>query len=440
MNSKCVVMFLLTLSLTVSPLPGQMDRGTINGTVKDASGGVLSGVEIKATNQNTGLQTTTLSNDVGDYRLLRMTVGTYRIAFSLPGFKTFERTDFNVSVGQVHRLDVRLEIGEVSDSVIVSANSEMLSENALVSTTLQNEVITDLPISFSGGRIAENFAFAVTPGVEGDNWESFMGGGQAFSKEVLIDGISASAQIQGNFLETPASMEAIQEFKVQTSGMSAEYGRTSGGVFSYALKSGTNDFHGSLLHYGRNEALNANTWMNNWNLADDPHNPRYKRARDREVLWGGSAGGPIYIPGLYKGRDRSFFFFAVEHDKREDYELGTLDRTVPLPAFLDGDFSALLDTTKTVGTDALGRPVYSGQIYNPATLRQEGGKWVSDPFPGNIIPKSQISPASARIADLFRKQYPPSVNRLTNNNAGTATNSPWFRLTQYTMKGDHQLS
>jgi len=440
MTFKCVVMFLLTLSLTVSPLLGQMDRGTINGTVKDTSGGVLAGVEIKATNQNTGLQTTTLSNDVGDYRLLTMPVGTYRIVFALPGFRTFERTDFDVSVGQVHRLDVRLEVGEVTDTVVVSANSELLSENALVSTTLQNEVITDLPLSFNGGRIAEGFAFAVTPGVEGDSWESFMGGGQAFSKEVLIDGISASAQIQGNFLETPASMEAIQEFKVQTSGMSAEYGRTSGGVFSYALKSGTNDLHGSLLYYGRNEGLNANTWMNNWNLSQDPSNPRYKRARDREFLWGGSTGGPIYIPGLYKGRDRSFFFFAIEHDSRESYQLGTLDRTVPLPAFLDGDFSALLDKSKTVGTDALGRPVYSGQIYNPATLRQEGGKWVSDPFPGNIIPKSQISPASAKIADLFRKHYPPSVNRLTNNNAGTATNSPWFRLTQYTMKGDHQIT
>lgn len=267
-----------------------------------------------------------------------------------------------------------------------------------------------------------------------------MGGGQAFSKEVLIDGISATAQIQGNFLETPASMEAIQEFKVQTSGMSAEYGRTSGGVFSYALKSGTNEFHGSVLHYGRNEALNANTWMNNWNLSQNPGSSRYKRARDREVLWGGSVGGPIKIPGVYEGKDRSFFFFAVEHDKRESYELGIMDRTVPLPAFLNGDFSELLDTTNIVGTDALGRDVYSGQIYDPATLQQVGGQWVADPFQGNIIPPDRISPASAKIADLFRQHYHPMINRLTNNNAGTATNSPWFRLTQYTVKGDHSFS
>ncbi len=435
------IILLLILALAAVPVWGQADRATISGTVTDPSGAVLPGVDVVATNVQTGVQTRAITNEVGNYSLLNIPIGTYQISIALPGFKTYERTDYKVTTGQKARLDVALQVGELTETITIAANSELIdTDSPLVSTTMQSEVITDLPLSFAGGRAVENFAYAVTPGAEGDNWTSFLVGGQAFSKEVLIDGISATAQIQGHIGESSPTMEAVQEFKVQTSGMSAEYGHTSGGVFNFALKSGTNRFSGSAFYYARNEALNANTWMNNWNLSQDPGNTRYKRARDRQNLMGGSAGGPIVIPGVYDGTDRTFIFGALEHYQRESYQLGPMNQTVPIPAFLNGDFSQLL-TDQKVGTDALGRDVFAGQIYDPSTLRQVDGAWVADPFEGNIIPSDRISPISSRIVDIFRQHYTPMVpGRLTNNSALTETNTPWFHQTQLTLKGDHAFN
>ncbi len=436
------MVLLLTLLIGATPLFGQADRATINGTVTDPSGAVLPGVEITLENVETGVKTPGVTNEVGNFSLVNIPIGTYKIIFAMPGFKTVERSGFTVTTGQKARVDIALQVGEVTETVTISANSDLVqTESSLVSTTMQAEVINDLPLSFAGGRAVENFAYAVSPGVEGNNWTSYMSGGQAFSKEVLIDGISATAQIQGHIGESSPTMEAVQEFKVQTSGMSAEYGRTSGGVFNFALKSGTNSLHGSGFYYGRNEALNANTWMNNWNLSQNPADPsRYKRARDRQSLGGVSAGGPVVIPGLYNGKDRTFIFGAFEHYWSERYQLGPMNQTVPIPAFLDGDFSALLTNT-VVGTDALGRDVYGGQIFDPATLQKVDGKWVSEPFLGNKIPANRISAVSRKITEVFRQGYLPMVaGRLTNNSGLTEANNPWFHQTQLTMKADHNVS
>ncbi|RPJ83538.1 MAG: carboxypeptidase regulatory-like domain-containing protein, partial [Acidobacteria bacterium] len=270
-----LLLILFVVSLLALPVFGQVDRATVNGRVTDATGGVVPGVEVVATNQDTGVQTTTVTNDLGLYTLANLPIGSYSVKFSLTGFKTTDRTGIGLVIAQVARIDVVLETGEISETVTVSANADLINkDNALVSTVMQSETITDLPLSFAGGRSVENFAYAVTPAVEGDNWTSYIGGGPAFSKEVLIDGISATSQIQGHIGESSPTMEAVQEFKVQTSGMSAEYGHTSGGVFNFALKSGTNDIHGSSFYYTRNEALNANTWMNNWRLSRNPNDFR----------------------------------------------------------------------------------------------------------------------------------------------------------------------
>ncbi len=440
-DSKIWMLLPLILCLAAAPLAAQADRATISGKVTDQSGAIVPGVEVTAVEMETRVQTRAVTNDTGNYALVNLPIGRYQLTFALVGFKSYERTDYRVTTGQTARLDVELEIGQVSETVRVSANASLVdADTPLVSTTMQSEVITDLPLSFDGGRAVENFAYAVTPGVEGNNWTSYLVGGQAFSKEVYIDGISATAQIQGHIGESSPTMEAVQEFKVQTSGMSADYGRTSGGVFNFALKSGTNQFSGSAFYYGRNEALNANTWMNTWNRSQHPNDPLYDRARDRQLLAGGSAGGPVVIPGVYNGRDRTFLFAAFEHYTMEKYSLGPMNATVPLPAFLDGDFSALLQSN-VVGKDALGRDVQAGQIYDPLTLHQVGKQWVSEPFEGNVIPKSRISKTSAKIADIFRQGYLPMVaGRLTNNSAQTLANNPWFHQTQLTLKADHAFS
>jgi hypothetical protein len=429
----------LLLSL---PIMAQVDRGTITGKVMDPSGAVAPGVDITATNTATGVVTQATTNDVGLYTLSNIPIGKYEIKFALAGFKTLARAGIEVTVAQTLRLDVTLETGQITETVTVQADATLLkTDTPLLSTTLQSKVVTDLPLSFSGGRSLENFAYAVTPGVEGNNWTSYIAGAPAFSKEVLIDGTSATAQIQGHIGESSPTMEAVQEFNVQTSGMSAEYGRSSGGIFNFALKSGSNQPHGSAFYYGRNEALNANSWMNNWRLGSSPNDPRYTRPRDRQSVMGGSLGGPVVIPKIYNGRNKTFIFGAFEHFMQERLQLSqTYGQTVPIPEFLDGNFSKLLSTT-VLGKDALGRDVLSGQIFDPKTLRQVGGKWVSDPFPGNVIPKTRMSTTSSKVIDIFKKSYLPQIpDRLTNNSALTQYNTPWFHQTQLTIKADHAIS
>jgi len=439
------MLLLFVLCLAASPLMAQLDRGTITGKVVDPSDAVVPGVEVTAVNLDTGVSTQTVTNGVGLYTLANIPLGRYEIKFALTGFKTFTRTGITVTVAQTLRLDVKLETGQITEVVTVTADATLMkTDTPLVSTTIQSRIATDLPLSFAGGRAIENFAYAITPGVEGNNWTSFIGGGQAFSKEVLIDGTSATAQIQGHVGESSPTMEAVQEFSVQTNGMSAEYGRTSGGVFNFALKSGTNDFHGSAFYYGRNEALNANTWMNNWGQSqctDQACRDNYDRPTDRQHLYGFSAGGPVIIPKLYNGRNKTFVFGAFEQYEQQNLQLDqSYNQTVPIPELLDGNFSQLLTST-VVGQDALGRDVYSGQIFDPRTMRKVGDKWVSDPFEGNIIPGDRMSAVSSKVIDIYRKSYLPEIpGRLVNNSALVLHNDPWFHQTQLTIKADEVVS
>lgn len=146
------------------------------------------------------------------------------------------------------------------------------------------------------------------------------------------------------------------------------------------------------------------------------------------------------IPKFYNGRNRTFFFGAFEHYVQERLQLGTMNTTVPIPAFLNGDFGALLTNTK-VGTDALGRDIFAGQIFDPKTLRRVGGRWVADPFLGNMIPANRPSKVSANVIDIYRKSYQPMMpGFLTNNSALPLYNDPWFHQTQLTFKGDHSSS
>ena len=438
--SHCLTLAALLLcAITTS---AQSDRGTISGAVLDSSGAAIPNAEIVLTNVDTGVVTRATGNDVGLYTLSNVPFGRYEIRITSAGFKTYHGSGMTVSVGQTLRLDVTLEPGQVQESITVNAESSLLKvDTAQISTTVQSEAIKDLPLSFAGGRAMESFAYALTPSVEGNNWTSYIAGGAAFSKDVLIDGISATSQIQGHVGESSPPMEAVQEFSVQTSGMSAEYGHSAGGIFNFALKSGTNELHGSAFYYLRNEALDANSWMNNWRLSQSPNNPLYQRAPDRQFLGGVSLGGPVVLPKVYNGKNRTFVFGSFEKYTMSNYALSqSYGATVPVPAFLNGDFSQLL-TGKSLGKDALGRDVIQGQIFDPATLRQVNGAWVSDPFVGNIVPQNRFSNISKKIVDIYRAQYQPMIaGRLTNNSAITNANNPWFHQTQFTVKGDHAFS
>ena len=468
MRRRSIAFGLFAQLLMAGFLWAQTDRGAITGTVTDPTGAVVPGVQVTATNADTKVQTTATTSDVGLYSLLNLPIGRYTVAFSKQGFKTYDRSGITVGIAQVVRLDATLQVGALTESVTVTAEASILeTSQTQVGSGMRSQVVTDLPLSISGGRSLENFAYAVVPTVEGDNWTSHIAGSLAFTKEVLIDGTSAVVQIGGHIGESSPTMEAVEEFKVETSGVRAEDGRTGGGAFKFTLKSGTNAFHGSAFGFLHNEVLNANTWESNFRLADClANNPgsaecedKYGRARDRQQVYGFSAGGPLI-------KNKTFAFGAFEKYMQERFVLGSLDKTVPIPDFLDGNFSALLDTSNVLGTDPLGRPVYLGMIYDPATQRTvtvgtpdpvtglmpaRGGMvrdgFGFDPLTGlpiagsaNHIPGDRISSVSAKIVDIFRTSYKPMGPGLVNNSAITRQNDPWFHQTQLTFKADHNFS
>lgn len=408
---------LIASVLTAATAWGQSGRATVSGIVTDETGAVVDGVEVIATNQDTNVVTAAATNRSGRYTLLNLPVGPYTITFKKEGFTSQSREGFTVGVAQALTLDVTLSVGGLADTVTVTADASLLETgNAEIGTTLQSRIVTDLPLNISGGRALENFAYAVTPSVEGNNWESRIAGSPTFSKEVVIDGTSAVIQIGGHIGESSPSMDSVEEFKVQTSGIQAEYGRTGGGVFNFSLKSGTNELHGSAYGYLRNEAFNANTWQNSF-LGEE-------RSIDRQKIGGASLGGPIF-------KNKTFFFASAEEYQQSRFLLGAFDKTVPLPAFLEGNFGALLDRGTLLGQDAAGNPIYRGAIFDPRTGLV---------FPNNVIPQARLSRISRQIADIYRTAYQPMLDRLTNNSANTFYNSPDFKQHQLSLKLDHNFS
>ena len=417
MKRRTIAFGLLAQLLMAGFLWAQSDRGSITGTVTDPTGAVVPGVQVTATNTDTAVQTNATTNDVGLYRILNLPVGQYSVLFVKEGFQKIERTGITLTISQVAEINVTLNVGAVTQTVEVKAEAPVLqSQTNDTGSTMTLQAYRALPLSIDGGRDIMAFAFATTPGVEGNSWTTYISGTQAFSNEVLIDGTLAQESETGQLLESEPPMEAVQEFRVDTGGMSGAAAMyTAGGTFSFILKSGTNQFHGSAVTLWQNEALNANSWTNNYNAVSKP------RSRHSDVAF--SAGGPII-------KNKSFVFGAFEQYRKADYTAGSADRTVPTADFLDGDFSTLLNTSVQLGTDAGGNPIYKGAIIDPITHLV---------FPDNVIPKP-FSTVAQQIIPLFQQYYKPLGPGLTNNNAATVSNNPWFHQTQFSVKVDHNFS
>ncbi|MBO0862154.1 MAG: TonB-dependent receptor [Chloracidobacterium sp.] len=410
----------------------QQDRGSITGTVADQTGAAVSHARIEIRAVGTQTVVTTTSNEFGQYSMPNLPIGLYSVKVEANGFKSWRRDGLTLGVSQTLRVDASLEVGATSETVMVTGQATLLqTETPEVGTTINKQQIDQLPLSFAGGRSPETFAYELTPGVQGDSWQSKINGSPFFSKEVLLDGASVTTYLSGHFGETYVSPEALGEFKIQTSGLSAEYGRTGGGVFNFVMRSGENKIHGSAFGQLRNEALNANSFINN--ALGLP------RSKERRFDYGASFGGPVWIPKLYDGHDKTFFYFALERYRERQLVFGAPNRTVPQPEMYDGDLSSLL-TSDQIGTDALGRPIYRGAIYDPNTLRQVNGKFVADPFPGNIIPQDRISAVSRRIGDIAKKFYAPVGTALTANNFFPTSTTPEFDQNQWSARVDHNLS
>jgi hypothetical protein len=437
MKLRTVSFWVLIVLVSVGTLLAQSDRASITGTVKDASGAVISGATITVTNVETNTVQTTTSNGLGLYNVVNLPIGEYSIKATKDGFGGYQRNGISLAISQIAEIDIQMKVGGTAETVTVTEDAPLLqTQTASISTNLRNEAINELPLNVQGGRNLSNFMFAYVAGVEGGDYDSHIGGSLSKTKEVMIDGTSAVAQIGGYLSESSPPMESVEEFQVSTSGLRADEGRSGGGVFRYNMKSGTNAWHGSGLYYMHNESFNAQAWDKKYNLPiclanatttaqSDACQRLNGKPEDRLYDYGASFGGPIK-------KDKLFFYAGWERYTFANYGLGGLGSTVPTTAFLNGDFSALLDTNTVLGTDGAGNTVYKGAIIDPTT---------GNAFPGNIIPANRISGVSKKIVDLYKQYYVPLSNNLINNNAMPANNpATWYQSNQYSVKIDYNLS
>src|SRR5579864_51329 len=350
-----VCSILLMASLAI----GQTNQGSISGNVFDPSGALVTGAKITARDVSTGAVYETVSSSAGAFKLPNMNVGNYDVTATAPGFKTATYKGVVVQVATTSALDIRLQTGTVSETVSVNADVPTVqSESSDIGTVVTTKQILDLPLPLGSTvqamRSPEAFAF-LTPGVvgpgsdsgNGGTFESKISGGQNYATEVLLDGAGTTRSENGSsFDETAPSVEALGEFKILTSTVPAEFGRTTGGIESFNTKGGTNKFHGTAYELFRNEDLDANVWGNNYCLANRTSNlcgasrSTYARPLDRQNDYGGTLGGPVIIPHLYNGRDKTFFFFSWEQYRQT--QGGVTTSTVPTAKERSGDFSEFL--------------------------------------------------------------------------------------------------
>jgi hypothetical protein len=429
----------------------QSDRGVITGTVTDNSGAIVPAVQVTATQVATSIQFTAVSNSYGSYVLLNLPAGNYSLSFRKDGFKDLAETGLVLEAQHTIRKDVRLDIGSVTETITVSTETPVLELQSEVGTNMNAQALTDLPLTANGGRDMTSFAFAITPNVSGTEWASSIGNSQNFTKSVLIDGTSSDSGVVGHIQESEPSMDAIQEAQVDTTGLRAEDGRSGGGAFLYEMKSGTNVFHGSSFGFLANEALDANTWDNNWHLSqcaasDSACRQEYGRARNRYDDYGFSAGGPVWRRWL--GLKKMYVFGAYEKYDQQDYRESANQATVPTAKMLTGDFSELLAQGASAQgsstcpsspcpimngsapyTDWQGNTIYYGSIFGP--------NWAVEP--GNIIPTSQISSRAQSILKLYQKYYQPTRDGVTSNYPALMNSYPSFHQTQLSFKYDWEL-
>ncbi|MBL8214533.1 MAG: TonB-dependent receptor [Bryobacterales bacterium] len=429
------------LSSLCLSLFGQGERGTFNGTVTDPSGSLIPGAAVKATNVATGVETPVETTSAGVYRMPYLQPGTYRLSASAPGFKTAVRDNVVLSVAQTLTLDFVLEVGQVSDQVTVSSDPPLLEAGtAEIGSYVSKKEFDTWPITVGDGRRQiQQFIFSSLPGTVGGTFQGSINGGQNYSHEILIDGISLGRMdLQGGSNnEFSPSAESISEFKMQTGTVSAQYGGGQTAVANFATKSGTNELHGSAYYYVQNDVLRANGFNNNA--------AGLKRQPFKQHNYGYSVGGPVLFPKIYDGRNKTFFYHNLERTIQRNFT-STSFSTLPLPEFKQGNFARLLDPSftgnaasgTTLGTDGRGNPVRFGMIYDPRSTQSVGGVGVRTPFPGNVIPRSQFSPVSTKILEAGLTD--PIFNTMLNNIPALGACCPFFEETMFTVKGDHNFN
>jgi hypothetical protein len=429
------VALLLTSILGVCAARAQSERGTITGAVRDASGAVVPGAAVRVTNIATNVAIGTTSNDSGDFTVPDIAAGKYNLRVEKSGFRTFVLAGITVDAATTVRADANLELGESRQTVEVQAAAiQLQTQDATSATSVENTLVNDLPLVVSGTVRTPFDLAALTPDAKnlgGDNG-FILGGGQAASYGTSLDGISTNtsrALSKSWVASNSPSVEAIEQFTAESNGFKAEYGHAGGGSLTYVSKSGTNQYHGSAYEFVRNNDFDSNNFFNN---ATHIANSIYKQND-----FGATFAGPVWIPKVYKGKDKTFFFFSYEGFRNRTGANGTAF-TVPTPEMYNGDFS------KWVTSAGVQIPIYNpiGQVANP------DGSYTRQPFPGNVIPKNLFSPASIKALAVFQSSLALSPNvsaapgtaGYVNNNYLETSGTQVYPVNKESIKIDHSFN
>ena len=380
-------------------LSAQSATQSILGLVTDSSGAVLSGATVTITNIGTGVSRSVHTNQTGNYTVPLIPVGNYDLKVEMAGFKTETVHNIRVETGAQVRQDLQLQIGAVTETVEVSAAAVTLqTENATVGGVIENKRIIDLPLN---GRNVAQLAVLV-PGVQfgertgrGDGLGGFPIPGSGFSvsangqrethQVVSLDGVDAKDP-RIHITNFVPSIEAIEEFKIQTNAFTAEYGFGGGANVQITMKSGTNQLHGTLFEFLRNDKFDAEHYFLNFERPAGQERARKDALRRNQ--FGAVVSGPILIPKLYNGRNKTFWAFNFEH--RLDRIEAVQTAFFPHDTFRNGDFSELLRGTLDPSTGRLLRsPVL---VYDPYT---------GDPFPNNVIPRTRLHPGALSVLEKY---------------------------------------
>ncbi len=405
------IICLLLAGLLSLSLPAQELTGTISGTVTDSSGAVIPGASVAVINAATSVVAYRgKTNEAGNYAAPSLPAGIYRVVVEMQGFKKSEVQGITLQVDQRARVDVMLQPGEVTETVTVIGEGlgQLETESSSVGAIINASQVRDLPMPSRNMLNLLTLVGGVSSGgaATGINASQLsINGSRTLNSEFTVDGVSVVSGSTGGVQRVP-SAEAVREFRVLTSGYTAEYGRTSGGFVSLITESGTNELHGGLYEYFRNEKLNANDYFRNLRGQTRPV--------DRYNQFGGKLGGPVYLPGIYNGRDRTFFFFNYEGLRRRN-PFSNLS-TLPAPAYRSGDFSA--------------SPI---PVFDPVGHTQ---------FPGNRIPASRLDPAAQKVMGLLPAPNSPGTEDRTNGrfiNNYLSSGSTGVVDNQYNFRGDHAI-
>ncbi|MGH9386427.1 MAG: carboxypeptidase regulatory-like domain-containing protein [Vicinamibacterales bacterium] len=407
----------------------QSERGSITGVVEDTTRAPLPGVVVKVINTATNATIEVVSSESGTYSAANLPPGPYRVEAALPGFQSAKVESIRLTAGATARVNVTMSVGAISETVsVVAGSSLMQSQDAKVSTNVSNELIDQLPLVVGGAMRSVFDLVSTVPEAKGSGTNVALGGGQGGAFGATLDGISVNTNRNADVVETAfltPSVEAITEFAVETNGFKPEFGQAGGGAITFASKSGTNAFQGSLYNFLRNDALDAKGFF------------EATKGVYRQNNFGGSLGGPIQLPRLYDGKNRTFFFAAYE-GFRNNQASNALTLSVPTPEMYDGDFSNWVDSQ--------GRLIV---IYDPATTRPNpnGTGFIRDPFPGNRIPANRFSAVARQYLALARSAVVPNRPGLVPGTFGYVSNnyrSPGGTTVEtthkYSLKIDHTLS